>query len=418
MSPTQSTCPTCGAAIELPEDPESGPIRCAYCGTSHARAAFVGAHAAAAERLHASLGKKLDDHASAQRKLVAGLVVGLGGILLVVGLLVRSNDAATPESTASAAAPAAAPPPPAEAPPAPPPPTPPAEPAAPPPPAPRVVFGGTGTGEGRFEDAANLAVDREGSVYVADRTNRIQVFDPQGRLLRTIVATTRRQPINDLTTDVTYVQGLAVDGAGKLYVALGYDLIRFDAATGREEKRFLGRFGSTCYRDVSTDQTGRLYVVSACTDTDRYALYRLRPNGRVDLRIAQPNVYEEAATGRIAVDGAGRWYVPFGYSSEVRVLEPGGALHTRIGRAGNGPGELTEYAVSNVALDPEGRVYVRSSDELEVFAPDGRWLGRFDTSAVGRPYDVAIATDGTVWVLTSDDRVAAFPPFEPAAEAR
>lgn len=45
-------------------------------------------------------------------------------------------------------------------------------------------WGSKGTGDGQFDIAHDVALDKQGRVYVADRTNnRIQVFDLNGRLL-------------------------------------------------------------------------------------------------------------------------------------------------------------------------------------------------------------------------------------------
>jgi hypothetical protein len=49
------------------------------------------------------------------------------------------------------------------------------------------TWGSWGTDEGQFRLPHNLQVDRDGNVYVADRSNaRIQVFDSDGRFLRVI----------------------------------------------------------------------------------------------------------------------------------------------------------------------------------------------------------------------------------------
>ncbi|HXT42428.1 MAG TPA: ABC transporter permease subunit [Candidatus Angelobacter sp.] len=48
------------------------------------------------------------------------------------------------------------------------------------------VIGGAGTGEGQFDRAEGLGIDRQDRIYVADSCNhRIQVFSPDGKFLRT-----------------------------------------------------------------------------------------------------------------------------------------------------------------------------------------------------------------------------------------
>lgn len=45
-------------------------------------------------------------------------------------------------------------------------------------------FGGKGTGDGLFQDADKIAVDRQGRIYVADKTLRIQQFNENGAFLK------------------------------------------------------------------------------------------------------------------------------------------------------------------------------------------------------------------------------------------
>jgi sugar lactone lactonase YvrE len=92
------------------------------------------------------------------------------------------------------------------------------------------------------------------------------------------------------------------------------------------------------------------------------------------------------------------------------VLEPDGTVFTRFGRRGEGEGDFESFALDAIALDPTGRVYVRDSDTLAIFMPEGRFLQRFDPNELGSMRTFAIGTDGTIWVLTGDGLVGAFDP--------
>jgi hypothetical protein len=55
--------------------------------------------------------------------------------------------------------------------------------------APPSQFGSEGTGAGQIEgEAQDIAVDNEGSVYVADNHNRIDKFDPAGNFIRAFLS--------------------------------------------------------------------------------------------------------------------------------------------------------------------------------------------------------------------------------------
>lgn len=404
------SCPRCGAQLDLSRRTDEG-VRCAYCQTFVPATQRLPAELVAAQHLDASLSAKLDQHAARSRGLL--LAVG-GGIAALVGAVLvllthRTNGTANDAPVAQhAARPVASAPPPS---PTPPPASPPPTPAAPPLPAPRVAFGGEGTGEGRFTGVKAIAVDRAGTVYIADRTGRIQAFDSAGTLQRTLRVSTTRVASGPLDQDITEVEGLAATANGKLWVSIGYDLVRIDAVTGRVEHSTRGASGRTCFRDVSVSPLGQLHARSACTATNRYALVHLDAGGRELHRYADPPDYDRACSGRVAVDGAGRWFVPYASLEEVRILEPNGSVHTRIVRGSDTPDAFRSHGVDAVALDVAGHLYVRDSGVLRIFDGGGRHLRDFDPGALGGMRSFALGADGTIWVITGAGRVGAFAPL-------
>ena len=77
-----------------------------------------------------------------------------------------------------------------------------------------VKWGSRGDGDGHFERPSGIAVDGAGNVYVADRDNhRVQVFDGESRFLA--------KWGTEGSGDSQFIDplGIAVDGAGNIYVA-------------------------------------------------------------------------------------------------------------------------------------------------------------------------------------------------------
>jgi hypothetical protein len=109
-----------------------------------------------------------------------------------------------------------------------------------------------------------------------------------------------------------------------------------------------------------------------------------------DLRIGAIEGADEYMFGRLssmAVDAAGTMYVLDSQALEVRVYDGAGTFLRRIGRAGEGPGELKQPA--GMAFLPDGRLVVRDpgNARMNIYSTDGTALdswpipGGFFTSA-------------------------------------
>lgn len=106
-----------------------------------------------------------------------------------------------------------------------------------------------------------------------------------------------------------------------------------------------------------------------------------------DLRVGQAEGEPEYQFGQIAgvdVDSRGRLYVLDQQAQEVRVFDEGGQFVTRIGKAGSGPGELSQAA---------GPLFVGPGDTLSVpdvmqqrvtrYGPDGQPVGSYPLPMTG-----------------------------------
>lgn len=284
---------------------------------------------------------------------------------------------------------------------------------------PQIAFltqtGSFGINDSQFDLPRGVAVDSTGNIYVADTGNhRIEKFGPNEQLM------TKWGSFCDLLQNIGCVdseangqfdspQGIAVDGAGNVYVA--------DFANARIQKfdsngRFLMKWGSRGNGDgqlnepagLAADASGNAYV----TDFGNNRVLKFDANGKLllqwgslgadDGQLFQPR--------GIAIDGSGNIYVVDSGNDRVQKFSPNGALLAKWGVPGAGDGQF--FVPFGIAIDSKGNVYVTDSlnHRVQAFDPSGhllaQWgrLGRAD-GLFNTPTGIAIDADGNIYVLDS-----------------
>ena len=183
--------------------------------------------------------------------------------------------------------------------------------------------------EARFADPFGVAVDREGSVYVADagENNRIRKITPRGEV--STLAGGREGFADGAGAAASFdtPSALAVDGEGSLYVA--------DTANNRVRK-------------ITPD--GNVSTLAG----DGTAGYRDGPASQAEF---------DAPVG-VAVDREGNVYVADTYNDRVRVVTKDGSVKTVAGAGSHGyaDGDALSTALFDtpcaVAVSDAGEVYV------------------------------------------------------------
>ena len=242
--------------------------------------------------------------------------------------------------------------------------------------------------EAQLDFPADLAVDGAGNVYIADALNRrIRRVDPSGTI---VTFAGGGNAFGDggpaLEARLEYPAGVAVDGAGNVYIAdLGSNRIRrvdpsgtIATVAGTGERGFAGDGGAAVEAllanptDVAVDEAGNIYIADAY-------------NGRIRRVDISGTIATIAGTGErgfagdggpavdaqladplgVAVDRAGNLYIADAYNYRIRRVDPSGTIATIAGTgergfAGDGGAAVTARLdlPTGVDVDGAGNLYI------------------------------------------------------------
>jgi sugar lactone lactonase YvrE len=244
---------------------------------------------------------------------------------------------------------------------------------------------GTGTGA-RFSQAAGVATDLAGNVYVADTINStIRKITPAG-VVTTLAGTAGVEGRADGTgaaARFNYPQGIATDTAGNVYVAeWGNAVIRKITPAGvvttlagtagvqgsadgtGPAAQFMGPFS------VATDSAGNVYVA----DLYNANIRKITPHGVVTTFAGTAGVTGTAdgiggaaqfsGPQGVATDAAGNVYVADTWADTIRKITPARVVTTLAGKGGaagsaDGTGVAARfYSPQGIATDAEGNLFV------------------------------------------------------------
>lgn len=380
MRETAVTCPKCGASLPNPRDERT--IECRYCGTAFEREVDVQPAAA------------VPAGGSAWIYAAIGLPAVVLGLLAVIVLMRKNEVAPAPPPTV---APIASVVPPVAVPAAPIATTQASASAAPGSSLAdfAFAFGEKGSGAGQLDDARSIAVDPEGSIFVADyASRRVQKFDSSGKFVAAFRV--------DEGSQSNMIHGLAATYDGHLWVSRGGDLVELAMPDGKVVRTLPNHQPKLSYGGVAVDQTNTVFAVNFGASTfvsingqrpQSDDLRKLDKNGNV--LAAWKDIVRGALGGDVAVDGAGTVYVSESHSPYLDVVDAKGKVKDRF--------RLKNHLGGGVAVDGKGRIFYASSRGVGACDAIGTELGTFATSVTVR--GVAIGKNDLLYAVLSEGRV-------------
>jgi hypothetical protein len=191
-----------------------------------------------------------------------------------------------------------------------------------------------------YTNLLGIAVDGAGSVYVADLGNsRILKETPSGG------GYTEAVILN------TSASGIAVDGSGNVYITAGGSVYKETPSAGSYVQSTVVS-GLNYTQGIAVDASGNIYVsdLAAIPNGDG-RVFKESPNGNTYVQTLVANLPSTGLLGNVAgvaVDGSGNVYIAYGNNGVLKETpSAGGYTQTVVG----------QYTAYGVAVDASGNVY-------------------------------------------------------------
>ena len=261
---------------------------------------------------------------------------------------------------------------------------------------PILTLGKEGNGNGTFKFPWSIAIDNNGVLYVADRSNRlIQKFSANGDFLSQF-------SVNDHDKDCTTLD-MALDlNNGLIYCtdivykngaySAGNNMLVFNLDGELQHKHNLSGVSFPLY--IATDSHGGIYL----SDLTERCLFKVNNEGNNLCRMGDFG-YPDHIT--IADDNS--VIVSDNENDCIFIFNPDGSIRHKFGSSGTGKGQLKQPC--GVATDGENiMVADNGNNRIQVFKCDGTFVSMIESQddPLKNTRGLAVTKDGYVYVADCD----------------
>jgi len=282
----------------------------------------------------------------------------------------------------------------------------------------------------RFQDPSGVAVDASGNIYVADTLNHIlRKVSPSGVVTTIAGLAGIDGTVDDAGSNARFraPQGLAIDGAGNLFVAdtSNHTIRKVVLSTGTVTTvaGLAGSAGSAdgaensarfnFPSDVTVDGNGNLYVA----DTDNHTIRAITPSGLVSTlaglagnsggadgtgsaaRFCSPSAVTVDASGNLFVADTGNFTIRLVVSASGKTTTLAGLAGTSGSTDGTGS-DARFFQPAGIALDGSGNLYIADTDNHTIrlgqlqLAPSIQTQPQSQTVTAGKTAQFSVTASG------------------------
>ena len=240
-----------------------------------------------------------------------------------------------------------------------------------------LVFGGEGTGNGLFQDADSIDVDKQGRIYVSDGSLRVQQFDDKGQFIKVWQVPSA----TDYYARARQINKIAVGDDGRIYVAVGGVVLVYTEESTEPVRTI--HVAPDYIQDFALRSDGGVLLVS--NDERIETLHIMNKAGKVLRRVKGFHTYAAdaelsppvtAMLGiRVATDGAGNIYSIYGMG-DIGTYElnynSGELMILRFTPDVKYVDRFVETLHScGIEVDDQSRVYISNRYSIEAYSNQG-----------------------------------------------